>query len=290
MVFNAKGANATAGSTISAAPAARTTPQQQMSTRGAVNISRAPGAQSPANSPWSSGRTNLLKQTLAKSRAPTQINAAASTAALASQIGQMNLGSPPAQTPWDPSQGPTHSNVDLQSMAAWRAKAAPQSFAGSAVTTRYACYNVLCRSSGWNRSNFRKGDVIAIPFHTANTNPHVDPNDPALGKTIWGPVYSKRRMVIVLWIHERDMFCLPLFTHNHTGLSGKGKHILHEYVSLKNKGDRAHVQQGLYPPVEVDAYKRPMDKGTAIQLTGGLRVSCNDDVTLAGRVTKAWVD
>lgn len=133
---------------------------------------------------------------------------------------------------------------------------------------------------------FRKGDIIAIPFHTANTNPNVDPTrDDQWQMTVWGPVYSKRRMVVVLWVYQRDMFCLPMYTFEHTGLRQKHRNILHEYVAVKNAG-KPHVPQGQYPAIEVVSYRKDMDPDSSIVLTGGVRVGCNEDITWSGRVTK----
>lgn len=163
-----------------------------------------------------------------------------------------------------------------------------QSRAGStySVAPRQPFYNQICRASNYTRRNFKKGDIIAIPFHTPNTNPNVDPvTDDQWTMTVWGPVYSKRRMVIVLWVYERDMFCLPLYTFGKTGLSNKGQNIKHEYVSVKNAG-MPHVNQGIYPRVEVRAYKKPMDEDSTVHISGGLRVGCNEDITWAGRMTK----
>ncbi|KAK4541742.1 hypothetical protein LTR36_007451 [Oleoguttula mirabilis] len=196
----------------------------------------------------------MLKSALTNTglRAPSQANQAlASTQA---QLAQMNISKPlnPSVSVWNPSIGPTPSKVSMMSMA----------------------------------RDFKKGQIIAIPFHTANTNPNVDPmTDDQLAMTVQGPVYSKRRMVIIMWIHERDMFCLPLYTFNEKGLKSKGQDIKHEYVSVKNAG-KPHVNQGLYPAVEVVPRWKDMHKDSTVHITGGLRVSCNDDITWAGRITK----
>ena len=204
--------------------------------------------------------------------------------ALTAGIGNMSLNGAPSV--WNPSIGPTPSKVDMMSMAAWRARVVPQSRAGSNVSVRQPFFNSVCRASNYTREHFKRGDIIAIPFHTPNTNPHVDPvRDDAWQMTIWGPIYSKRRMVIVLWIHERDMFCLTLYTFEKTGLRQKGRHIMHEYVSVKHVG-KPHINQGIYPAIEVQAYKKDMDADSTVHLTGGMRVGCNEDITWAGRVTK----
>ncbi|RMY98262.1 hypothetical protein D0862_07681 [Hortaea werneckii] len=141
-------------------------------------------------------------------------------------------------------------------------------------------------ASNCTRQDFQKGQIIAIPFHTANTNPNVDPTtDDQLAMTIWGPVYSKRRMVIVMWIHERDMFCLPLYAFSGQGINSRGKDIIHEYVALKNAG-KTHTNFGKYPAIEVVPKYKDLHKDTTVHITGGLRVGCNEDITRVGKLTK----
>ncbi|RMY29385.1 hypothetical protein D0866_08736 [Hortaea werneckii] len=119
-----------------------------------------------------------------------------------------------------------------------------------------------------------------------NTNPNVDPTtDDQLAMTIWGPGYSKRRMVIVMWIHERDMFCLPLYTFSGQGINSRGKDIIHEYVALKNAG-KPHTNFGKYPAIEVVPKYKDLHKDTTIHITGGLRVGCNEDIIRVGKLTK----
>lgn len=140
--------------------------------------------------------------------------------------------------------------------------------------------------SGRSRRDFRLGDVVALPFHTPNTNPHTRPDDPNLTATIQGPVYSKRRMAVVLWMYQRDMFCLPLYTFEHKGLSNKAQYLHKEYVSLRNKGSKNAVAQGPHKPIEVVCRKKPIDDETVVHIAGGFRVACNEDITFAGRLTQ----
>ena len=167
----------------------------------------------------------------------------------------------------------------MMAMTEWRARAQPQSHAGSTIATRQPFHNKICRASNYTRQAFKKGDVIAIPYHTSNLNPHVDPvTDDQWRMTVWGPVYSKRRMVIVLWLYERDMFCLPLYTFNRTGILSRGRDVRHEYVSVKNVGQPFRHLAGP-PPIEIKAKKKDMDPYSTVHITGGLKVGCNDDIT-----------
>ena len=139
--------------------------------------------------------------------------------------------------------------------------------------------------TAYTRRDFRLGEVICAPFHTSNTNPNYNPYDERITFTVEGPAYSKRRMMVVLFIHMQDMFCLPLYSHENRGLSGKPVHLKREYVCMANEGDEEFVNQGLYPPVQVIA-NRPIMATTTVHLTGGLRVGCNEDITGVGRLTR----
>ena len=183
---------------------------------------------------------------------------------------------------YNPSLGPSQSMVSTN----WRFRGASQSQTSNR-SFRQGINNGVCKLSGYTRLDFRKGDVISLPFHTANSNPNVDPNtDRRWIRTIEGPAYSKRRMMVVMWIHDRDVFCLPLYTFAGNGLSGKAHLPIQEFVCMKNVGDQQFVNQGVYPPVEVQNRRMPMDRNTSVYITGGLKVACNEDIAHVGRMTR----
>lgn len=186
----------------------------------------------------------------------------------------------PKDTTYNPSVGPTRSTMTT----AWRNSNAP-SRAGSTRSVRAPHITKYCRNSNYTRRDFRLGDVIAAPFHTSNTNPNVDPDDERLTLTCEGPAYSKRRMMIVLFIHIQDLYCLPLYSFSNRGLKEKPDHLKDEYVCMANDGEKGFVNQGNYPPVKVQA-RRPLTANTTVHLSGGLRVGCNEDITPVGRLTK----
>lgn len=55
---------------------------------------------------------------------------------------------------------------------------------------------------------------------------------------------------------------------------------------MKNVGDAGFVNQGQYEPVEVQCRRRPMNAMTSVQLTGGVRVACEEDIQMVGRITE----
>lgn len=157
--------------------------------------------------------------------------------------------------------------------------------AAAARSVRNLFQNAVCVLSNYTRRDFYVGDVIAAPFHTANTNPNADPKDPFLTFTSVGPAYSKRRMMVVLYIHQQDLHCLPLYSFSGRGLAAKAQQQQHEYACLRNAGDKTAFP-GPYEPLEIVAH-RPIDgKNTTVHLTGGLKVGCNEDITPVGRLTQ----
>ena len=239
------------------------------------------------------GKASLLRYDASNAKSQAQFKTAESVdltidnanaqAQLTAQMAQMNINRNAFATApaFDPSNGPSPSVVSVD----WRAQAANASQASTA-SVRQGVSNVVCKLSGLKKKHFKKGDVISIPFHTANMNPNVNPNtDKRLTFTIEGPAYSKRRMMVVMWLHSRDMFCLPLFTYSGSGLSNKQEHIK-EYVTVKNVGDFDFANQGVYTPIEVECKYKPMDKNTTIHLAAGVKVGYSEDIGKVGRVNQ----
>ncbi|SMR52181.1 unnamed protein product [Zymoseptoria tritici ST99CH_3D1] len=134
--------------------------------------------------------------------------------------------------------------------------------------------------------HFRKGEVIALPFHVANMNAKLDIGHERLTRTIEGPAFSKRRMFVILWTNQLDMFCLPLYSFEGRGLSGKKEDHKADYVCMVNKGREASFNnQGKYEPVVFESYnRRPMADETTVHLTGGVTVDPRGDISFVGRL------
>jgi len=256
-----------------------------------------------ASQAWTSSSANALRSGYAAARNPSQAPVGAPTgpriksvvmadtvslsmSGAASRVEKLRVDAPRSNDwqsknkSYDPSVGPTRSTMTTQ----WRNSAAP-SRASNAHSVRVALYDRYCRTSGLTRRDFRLGDVIAAPFHTSNTNPNYDPQDRRITFTVEGPAYSKRRMLIVVFIHLQDLYCLPLYSFGNRGLKDKPEYLKKEYVCMANHGDKAFVNQGKYPPVHVEAH-HPVNPNTAVHLTGGVKVGCNEDISLAGRLTR----
>lgn len=251
------------------------------------------GSNTAAPTPWSSGRTNALKSALASARNPSQAPRPNSVmmvvpptpSDIAGRMNNLTLKASDSQSwratgTYNPSLGPTPSTMTTK----WRQTTAP-SRATTDRSRRQAFTNAVCKISNYTRRDFKLGDVIAAPFHVANTNPHVDPDDERLTRTCEGHAYSKRRMMVVLFVHHYDLFCLPLFSFSGRGLTEKPDHIKTEYVCVKNAGVEGFVNHGVHPPVEIQAH-HPVTDSTTVHLTGGLRVGCNEDITRVGRLTE----
>lgn len=260
-------------------------------------LTPAAGGSTPAqhagtSNTWSSPRTNALKSALASARNPSQAPRPNSVMMVvpptpSDVAGRMNNLSLKASDPhswratgtYDPSLGPTQSTMTTK----WCQSNAPSR--ATDRTRRQAFTNAVCKISNYTRRDFKLGDVISAPFHVANTNPHVKPDDERLTRTCEGHAYSKRRMMVVLFVHHYDLFCLPLFSFSGRGLTEKPDHIKTEYVCMKNAGAENFVNHGVHPPVEIQAH-RPVTDSTTVHPTGGLRVGCNEDIARVGRLTE----
>ena len=126
--------------------------------------------------------------------------------------------------------------------------------------------------------------IISLPIHGPNRDPLIDLSDRHLKHTFVGPVYSKRRMAIILFMYDRDMFCLPLYTYGGTGLIKKQDYI-HEFASVMNVGDQNFVNKGNYDPIPVKC-GRPLDANTSVHLAGGLTVNYCEDTKIVGEIAQ----
>lgn len=184
--------------------------------------------------------------------------------------------------PYNPSQGPTASQITTP----WRPARSTRTNA-SFSSARLAVNNAVCKLSGYTRKDFQKGEVISLPHHSANTDPNVDPNtDNRWRSTVEGPVYSKRRMMVVLFIYGRDMLCLPLYTWNKSGISRRPAWLKNEYVGVQDVNNHNYVNHGDYPPVIIEGNRRPMHEHSTVVLSAGCKVSCNEDILSVGRLTQ----
>lgn len=186
----------------------------------------------------------------------------------------------PKEKVYNPSMGPSPSMMTTVSATL---SAAPSD--GTMGSVARVVNTAACVLGRFRKRNFKRGDVISLPYHTSNSNPHVDPQDPNLSYTVVGPVYSKRRMVVVLWMYKETMFCVPMYSFNGKGLRSKPKHIKEDYVSVVNKGDVNFENQGVHPPIQVEC-KWPVDKNTTIKLVGGVDVPYKADIAKAGRLPR----
>ncbi|PIB01499.1 hypothetical protein CB0940_00184 [Cercospora beticola] len=185
---------------------------------------------------------------------------------------------------YDPSVGPTHYH---SSGSVYGGSAAPteNSLGG------YNCHiqTDTCVRTNLKVANFKIGEVIALPYHIPNLNPNHKITHDRLKLTCEGPVFSKRRMFVILWINQADMFCLPLYSFEGQGISKKQGDLKKDYIEVKNSGVASFKQLGLYEPVEMQTYdkSRPMTDSTTIHLTGGIKVDPQEHISMVGRFTEA---
>ncbi|RMY68348.1 hypothetical protein D0864_11363 [Hortaea werneckii] len=237
-------------------------------------------------------RNAYTQHSTVASRVPAQVRsgksnfgaAGPSVSNLNTRMAQTNVSNPynSCAAPYNPSQGPTASQITTP----WRTAKTNRSKAGFPSATR-GINTAVCKLSGYTKKDFLKGEVISLPFHCANTNPHVDPNtDDRWRSTVEGPVYSKRRMMVILFIYEQDMLCLPLYTWNKGGISRRPACLKKEYVGLKDAKNNEYVNYGDYNPVVIEGNRRPMHEHSTVVLSAGCKVGCNEDILSVGRLTE----
>ncbi|OQO00951.1 hypothetical protein B0A48_13640 [Cryoendolithus antarcticus] len=160
----------------------------------------------------------------------------------------------------------------------------------SGRSVRRKVVNAVCRCSAYARHNYRLGEIISLPYHTANTNPNLAITDQNL--TIhknpdFGAIYTKRRMFVVLYVWgNKELHCLPLYSFSNRGIMAKDPTERHEYVCVKNENDMNFNTQGPHKALEASMKRTVLDNTTTLHLTGGIRVVYNEDINFCGRLTK----
>ena len=192
---------------------------------------------------------------------------------------------PQGQQYMNPSVAPSASMVSI----------APSSVAGSSygVTNRRrrrpmrTCTNV-CELSNYLPEDYRLGEIYWAPYHEPNQDPGLQPTDAHLKQTMAGYVYTKRRMVVVLWTYTDDMFCVPMYTFRGNGLQNKPRTQIPEYVCVQNDDDLNYQKQGVHDPVVAirKPGRKPFHPEAVIHITGGLKVSCSVDNSYCGRLSE----
>ncbi|CZT18628.1 uncharacterized protein RCC_04472 [Ramularia collo-cygni] len=147
-----------------------------------------------------------------------------------------------------------------------------------------------CIKAPYGAHDFNKGDVISVPFHVNNMNPDAKFSDPSLRETGEGPVYTKRRMLVVLFKYKEGMHCLPLYSFGSRGMKAKLTPFdtRDHYVCLRDIKHSDFVNEGSNAPVDF-VHSNPYDqlsRETTIHLAGGIRVHWEEYIGVVGRLTK----
>ena len=151
--------------------------------------------------------------------------------------------------------------------------------------------NSVCKKSPWVRKTFQKGDVIALTHHTPNMNEHCDLNDKGLtiNSNFGGGIFTKRRMMVVLFKHTEFMVCLPLYSFSGRGILSRRPQVMHEYAQLMDLTHRdGFPVHGDYDPIQFkhkDANKSLLPE-TVIHLAGAMSVNWEEDIAKVGRLTQ----
>lgn len=155
----------------------------------------------------------------------------------------------------------------------------------------------ICFKAPYSRSTFNLGDVIAIPYHVSNMDEYADPNDLhiAINKE-YGPIYSKRRMFVVVHKNFASLFCLPLYSHKGSGMKKYLDNDDHmkEVIEVRDviyRGAQGRwiQQHKFYNPLDFvhkDSPRNCLIKETIVHLSGGVRIDWHEPATYVGRFTQ----
>jgi len=121
----------------------------------------------------------------------------------------------------------------------------------------------------------------------ANMNDNVDAQaDTKLVDTEYGPVYSKRRMMIVIYKHIEDMTCLPLYSFGYRGILCKPVNLGPEHVGVIDRDDQTYKNESVYQAFVATCRRKPLHPATACRLTGGTNVNCKEDIAQIGIINQ----
>jgi len=138
--------------------------------------------------------------------------------------------------------------------------------------------------------SFGKGDILSVPVHTSNlhrTTEHRYRIRPI--HTPHGPVYSLRRLVVVIWLFTDTMLCLPLYSFAVEGIMAVPQRLQKEYIALKD--DRDQVQHSIEDQgirrIQVGCYgTKQMHPKALVHLSGAVEVRYEEDVACVGRLSE----
>lgn len=221
----------------------------------------------------------------------------------ASQAGAMNISgaslfgaAPPPPT--GPRYGPSGQQYMNPSVAlsASMISIVPSTVAGSTYSVHGTrrprrprqTRNNVSDLSNYGPNDYRLGEIFWVPYHQPNSDPTVQATDTHLRQTMAGFVYSKKRMVVVLWTYAEDMYCLPIYSFHGNGLLNKPRSIIPEYVCLQNDDDVNFQKQGVNDPVVAvrKPSRQPFDPHSVVHITGGFKLSCAVENNHCGRLTE----
>lgn len=134
------------------------------------------------------------------------------------------------------------------------------------------------------RTSFKRGDIISRPHHTPDNGRKINPHDRNLKETVAGYVYSKRRMLVVLWIYHDCMFCVPLYSHGGNGITHKTRLQQREYMALTNVPGEVKAAKFQRGSELLATFKEPIRPNTFVAVTAGTKVACNEVIKKVGEM------
>jgi hypothetical protein len=149
----------------------------------------------------------------------------------------------------------------------------------------------VCRMSNKTRKDWKQGDILQVPMHVEAMDPKLARDSPNLRFTDIGPVFSKRRMMVVLHVFHDIMECLPLYTNGKKGLENVPKEQKVEWVPVVNYGSERHLKMASDSTARHLSVRlwgkrkeeREVDEHSHVHFTESVKVDCAGHIWKVGQ-------
>lgn len=137
--------------------------------------------------------------------------------------------------------------------------------------------------------SFAKGDILSVPVHTPTLHRNTQHRYRVKPlETPQGPVYSVRRLVIVLYVFDGGMICLPLYSFGLEGITAVPQRLQREYAALRD--DDNYYGPGNngenIPRIGVRCRgTKQMHHAALVHLLGSVEVRYEEDIVRVGQMS-----
>lgn len=150
-----------------------------------------------------------------------------------------------------------------------------------AVPTEKVCRKKTKKSE---RIEFFQGQILHVPLHAPNMNHNLSWGCPELTLSMAGPVHSKCRFVVVFRIFNKQMECLPIYTHGGQGVGSKRFEDPEEWIAVQDASSTSRdISQFLFVRLDNDHVR----ENAHVHVTESVTVERAGDVQVSGMMEES---